>query len=151
VAATATERTRAASLASRLAAQKLEQVRGLAWGYGLDGTPRQDVSTSLAVASGSAGGGTGLAMSPPGSLEADTAGFVDYLDRSGRWLGAGSRPPEGTGFIRRWAIEPDALNPGDSLVVRVRVLQRHPAPPGGRSPSDRVAAEISLVRTRRPW
>ena len=87
-AAGAGDRSKDTSVATALASQKLEQLRSLAWGITTDGADLSDLQSDVArwpVGSG----GTGLAPSPPGTLQNDTAGYVDYLDAGGRWLAAG--------------------------------------------------------------
>ncbi|MBI3261570.1 MAG: hypothetical protein HYZ58_00290 [Acidobacteria bacterium] len=44
-----------------------------------------------------------LEPSPPGALDEDTHGYVEYLDAEGRLLG-GVGPPMSTLFVRRWSI-----------------------------------------------
>lgn len=44
-----------------------------------------------------------LAPGPPGTLDEDTHGYVEYLDAEGRVLGE-SGPPASTVFVRRWSI-----------------------------------------------
>jgi prepilin-type N-terminal cleavage/methylation domain-containing protein len=81
-----------ATTAVILAAQKMEQLRGEA--------------TAVVVG---------------GSLQADTAGFVDFLDAGGRPVaGAGDA---GVSFVRRWAIEPAPFDAAQSRVLRVRVFR----------------------------
>src|SRR5215216_2601559 len=77
-----------------MAEQKLEQLRGLTWGFDLagQGLPLTDTTTNLGV-SPPAHNGTGLNPSPSDSLERNTEGFVDFLDASGAWVGTGSTPP----------------------------------------------------------
>src|SRR6478736_3180208 len=52
--------------AAVLAQQKMEQLRGLAWGFDTLGLPVTDISTDISVVPEQAIGGTGLA--PGGSL-----------------------------------------------------------------------------------
>src|SRR3982751_2113275 len=47
--------------AALLAQQKMEQLRGLAWGFDNLGLPVTDISTNIAVVPEQAAGGTGLA------------------------------------------------------------------------------------------
>jgi hypothetical protein len=62
-----------------------------------------------------------LNPSPAGSLDANTPGYVDYLDRFGNWVGTGVAPADGTVYIRRWAIEPLPTNPNNTLILQVLV------------------------------
>jgi type II secretory pathway pseudopilin PulG len=107
---------------SILAAQKMEQLRGLTWGYTADapGLPITDTTTDLSTEPPTALG-TGLNASPAGSLDASTPGFVDYLDRFGQWVGTGAAPVDGTVYIRRWSIEPLPTNPNNTLIFQVLV------------------------------
>jgi len=70
---------------------------------------------------------TELAVSPPGVLDANTVGYVEYLDASGRSLGGASAvPTAGTVFIRRWSIDPvagDDGNPDHTIVLQVMVTR----------------------------
>lgn len=113
-----------------LAVQKMEQLRGLAWGYvegpnGTLGAPIADLTTNLAVEPPTPDG-AGLSPSPAGSLDTNTPGYVDFLDERGQWIGTGEQPPNGTVFVRRWSVSPLAENPGETLVLQVVVttLQR---------------------------
>jgi prepilin-type N-terminal cleavage/methylation domain-containing protein len=127
VAARAGDASREASLATALAAQKIDQLRTLAWGVEPDGTLRTDLESDVAYWPARPSGGAGLSLSPPGSLAADTAGYVDYLDANGRWVGAGVLPPGPAVFARRWAVE--AAHPAcpATLILRAAVWRRTPA------------------------
>jgi prepilin-type N-terminal cleavage/methylation domain-containing protein len=134
-AARVAELSRATTLAAILAAQKLEQLRSLAWGYDAEGGPV---------------GAPGL--SPSDSLAIDSAGFVDYLDEAGGWIGSGPSPPPQALFIRRWSVEEDTGGPPAVLTLRVVVLRRSgrgvAAPAGG--PSWIETARITSAKARRP-
>jgi prepilin-type N-terminal cleavage/methylation domain-containing protein len=104
----------ASSHATVLAAQKLEQLRGLTWG---------DTSTDTASAVESPAGGTGLSVSPAGSLATNVNGYVDYIDRFGVSLGGGTSIPPRTVYIRRWSIEPILSGSGSSIALRVFVTR----------------------------
>jgi hypothetical protein len=105
-----------------MAEQKIEQIRALTWGFDSDGNglPVSDTSTNLAVFPPTATGG-GLNPSPSDALEKNTAGFVDFLDASGTWVGTGSTPPATAVYIRRWSITPLPTNPNNTLVIQVLV------------------------------
>jgi prepilin-type N-terminal cleavage/methylation domain-containing protein len=115
-----------------LAQQKLEQLRGLTWGFDTLGLPESDLSTDLTAVSqqsgcptpAGGGSGTGLSASPSGSLIANVAGYVDYLDGNGCVLGGGSSAPTGTVYIRRWSVEPLPTNPNNTLILQVLVTRR---------------------------
>jgi type II secretory pathway pseudopilin PulG len=105
-----------------MAEQKMEQLRALTWGFDTDGQglPLSDTSTNLAVDPLSANG-AGLNPSPSSSLEANTPGYVDFLDAHGTYVGTGSTPPGTAVFIRRWAVTPLPTNPNNTLVLQVLV------------------------------
>ena len=113
----------ATTYASLLAQQKMEQLRSLAWGFDAYGLPLTDSTTDITVAPGSAVGGTGLGPSPPDALRRDTTGYVDYVDRFGAVLGAGTTPPAGAVFIRRWSVEPLPTDPANTVVLQVMVTR----------------------------
>ena len=143
---------RATTFASVLAQQKMEQLRGLTWGFDTLGLPLTDTSTNIAAAVESPTGGTGLTPSPTGTLGSNTNGYVDYLDATGKSLGSGSNPPQGTVFVRRWSIEPLPTNPNNTLVLQVLVFRN-----GSRGAVDNTVgvkrlpdeARIISVKTRK--
>src|SRR5262245_57757424 len=85
-----------------LAEEKMEQLRGLAWGFDPVGLPISDFTTDTSVEPAGPNG-TGLTPSPPNTLSADTQGYVDYIDRFGKSLGGGVNPPINTVYVRRWS------------------------------------------------
>ena len=104
-----------------LASQKMEQLRGLTWGFEPDsGLPVSDTTTDLTVDPPSPGGG-GLSPSPAGVLTTNLPGYVDYLDAQGGWIGRGVAPPAGTCYVRRWSITPLPASPGRTLILQVLV------------------------------
>lgn len=107
-----------------LAAQKMEQLRGLTWGFDPLGLPVSDVATDTTVSPEAATGGKGLAPSPSNTLQSNTTGYVDYLDAYGNALGGGTVVPDNTAYIRRWLIEPLPTNPNNTLVLQVLVTRR---------------------------
>jgi prepilin-type N-terminal cleavage/methylation domain-containing protein len=117
-------RSRVETTAVLLAHGRLEQLQSLGWGFGSVWMPAPgiDLVTDLSGPD-PAVGGNGLGGAPPGALDADSAGFVDYHDQAGRWLGRGTTPPDGTRFVRRWSVESVAGFP-DMRLLRVRVLDR---------------------------
>jgi prepilin-type N-terminal cleavage/methylation domain-containing protein len=122
-----------ATLAQTLARTRLEELRGLAWTSDAGVVPISDWSTDLSVTPSRPSGGTGLGVSPGGALLANVDGYCDFLDARGAWLAGGTRPPDGTAWVRRWAIDlPAAL----SDTVRVQVL----VVPLARAAADRVEA-----------
>jgi hypothetical protein len=124
IATQANHAARTTTFAAVLAEQKMEQLRGLTWGFDLLGLPLTDLSTDISVWPESPSGGSGLAPSPADALGSNTPGFVDYLDQYGRWVGTGSTPPAGTIYTRRWSIEPLPTNPNNTLVLQVLVTRR---------------------------
>jgi hypothetical protein len=123
-AALATTATRAALTARlststlALALQKVEQLTTITWAVDESGTLLTDEWTDLAVEPHGESG-AGLGLSPPGSLLANTAGFGDFLDARGVWIGSGVSPPAGAAFVRRWQVEPIAGPVDRSITVRV--------------------------------
>jgi prepilin-type N-terminal cleavage/methylation domain-containing protein len=105
-----------------MAEQKLEQLRGLTWGFDPQGQglPLSDTTTNLAVSPTTATG-FGLNPSPSDSLDRNTAGYVDFLDTNGTWVGTGTTPPGTAMYIRRWNIKPLPTNPNNTLVLQVIV------------------------------
>jgi type II secretory pathway pseudopilin PulG len=114
-----------------LAEQKMEQLRGLNWGFDMLGLPLSDLSTNAAAfeatgecAAATGGAAVGLSPSPSGTLATSTDGYVDYVDINGCGLGGGGTAPAGTVYIRRWSIEPLPTNPNNTLVLQVLVTRR---------------------------
>ena len=104
-----------------LAAEKMEQLRGLAWGFDEIGLPVQDYTTNIAV-DPPANNGVGLSPSPNDALSANVNGYVDYVDRSGNTLGGGPFAPANTLYVRRWSVEPLPTNPNNTLILQVLVF-----------------------------
>lgn len=128
--------SRVKTMATSLAARQLEHLQSLAWGCAADGSAVGD-----------------LAMSPPGALDVDTAGFVDYLDDGGVAVGSGLSPPAAATFTRRWSLEPDdGRVPPRTIVLRVVVLRRETSRARSSSGTTSRVETIRLVgvRTRRP-
>lgn len=65
-----------------------------------------------------------LSLSPDSSLELDTTGYVEYLDKKGVVLSGGPTPGPGTAFIRRWSITPMPADPESQVVIRVLILAK---------------------------
>jgi type II secretory pathway pseudopilin PulG len=139
------DRARALSVASVLAAEKMEQLRSLSWGFDFTGVPSSDTSADLTVSPERPTGGTGLRPSPADALDRNVEGYCDFLDATGSSLGSGSSPPLNTSYIRRWSVAPLAANPANGLVVQVRVVSSA----DGNLPAGRTAAgEARLVSIR---
>ena len=141
---------------SVLALEKMEQLRGLTWGFavgpgGTLGAPVSDSSTNISV-DPPITGGPGLSASPSGTLEANTVNYVDYLGADGTWLGTGASPPTGTVYIRRWAVQPLPANPSNTLVLQVMAttlrqeLLRESA--GSAGPRGRLPADTWLISVK---
>jgi prepilin-type N-terminal cleavage/methylation domain-containing protein len=99
------------------ASARMDELRSLPFAFDADGQRVTDLSTNLA-ASSPGPGGTGLTAGGA-TLETSVSGFVDYLDGSGAWVGAGPAPAPGAVFVRRWAVE--APDGPDLLVLQVLV------------------------------
>ncbi len=123
-----------------MAEQKLEQLRSLTWGFDLagQGLPVSDTTTNLTVTPPTQDG-SGLNPSPVDSLEQNTAGFVDFVDGAGAWVGAGTTPPATAVYIRRWSIQPLPTNPNNTLVIQVLVTP---------VASEQARVESAFTRTR---
>lgn len=128
-----------------LATARMEQLRSLDWGYGEASNvlPSSDFATDLST-DPSNGAGTGLRPSPSAALDVNTPGFVDFLDRHGRWLGTGVTAPAGATFVRRWSIEPDSAS-ADTLILQVRVMTVRSSLLVSTSNSPRLRDEARLV------
>jgi type II secretory pathway pseudopilin PulG len=140
------------TFASVLATQKMEQLRGLTYGFDTLGLPLTDTSTNLAVNPLSPTGGKGLSPSPTGALRANTDGYVDYLDVYGKTVGTGgSTIPNGTTYIRRWSIEPLPTNPNNTVVLQVMVTRSTNRGSADAGKVDRLPdeARIITVKTRK--
>lgn len=136
-----------------MAVQKMEQLRALTWGFDSAGAGGlySDTTTDLSVEPHGSGGG-GLQNSPPGSLDRDVAGYVDYLDSAGRWIAGGSTAPPAAAYVRRWQIR--AAGIADTLIIDVIVTTAAHARALGaggvaRRPVWPMAA-VTAIKTRRP-
>ena len=152
VSAHANRAAREATFASILARAKMEQLRGLAWGFDNLGWAVTGTTTDTTVVPESPTGGTGLAPSPSGSLARNAVGYCDYLDGAGRPLGGGAVPPAAAVFIRRWSVEPLPTNSGNAVVLQVVVTTRRDH--GTADPDTTVRrlpeeARLVSVRTRK--
>lgn len=141
------------TLATVLAAQKMEQLRALTWGFDRLGAPVSDFATDTAVSPPAATGGTGLRASPADALAVNVDGYVDFVGPFGESLGGGVDPPEGALYTRRWSIAPLPANPDGTLVLQVFVFRV-----GGRGddlPADQPVARfpeearLTTVKTRK--
>jgi type II secretory pathway pseudopilin PulG len=113
---------RSITAATVLAAQKMEQLRTLAWAFDAAGAPVSDLSTDTTVVPEQASGGTGLSPSSHGALSENRAGYFDFVDVNGRALGGGTHPPAGTAFVRRWSIDRLPLATTEAVLIQVAVM-----------------------------
>jgi hypothetical protein len=154
VAIQATHGARNQTSTATLAEQKMEQLRSLTWGFDTSGQnlPVSDTSTNLSQQPAT-DDGNGLNPSPAGTLDTNTAGYVDYLDRRGEWVGTGATPPATAVFIRRWSIQPLPTNPNNTLVLQVLVtpIRREQNLSGAEGPRRRYPddALLTTVKTRK--
>ncbi|MCU1385085.1 MAG: hypothetical protein JWL71_3782 [Acidobacteria bacterium] len=95
----ANARARAATVSVLLAEDKMEKLVAAFW--------REDVP------------GATLGASPAGTLDRNTPGYCDYVDRNGQPLGGGPEPPPGAVYLRRWSIEPLPIYPDSTRVLQV--------------------------------
>jgi hypothetical protein len=143
---------RTGSYSTMLAQQKMEQLRGLTWGFDTLGLPMSDTTTNTAAPTETPTGGTGLSPSPQGTLTSRMSGWVDYVDAAGNVLGGGTTVPPNALYIRRWAIEPLPTNPNNTIVIHVLVTTK---PSRGAADADnstvrlRDEARLVTVKTRK--
>jgi type II secretory pathway pseudopilin PulG len=139
--------SRNTTYATVLAEQKIEQLRGLAWGFDSQGLPVSDISTDTAVSPETPNGGTGLAPSPASALQENTPGYVDFVDQWGNVVEA-----DQAAYVRRWSIEPLPTNPNNTLIIQVLVARNRPRGIGAddgnvaRLPEE---ARVVTVKTRK--
>ena len=134
-----------------LAQDKMEQLRGLVWGFDELGLPVNDYTTNLGVNPPDATG-VGLSPSPDDALASNITGYVDYVDREGTVLGGGGAPPAGTVFVRRWSLESLPTNPNNTLILQVLVFSvgdREAAGTGVVLDRTRDEARLVTVKTRK--
>src|SRR5438128_755994 len=153
--AVSTQRNKSAKntgFAAVLAQQKMEQLRGLTWGFDTLGLPTTDTTTDTTVVPESPNGGTGLSPAPAGTLRQNTLGFVDYLDAQGRSLGGTTTNTPATAvYIRRWAVEPLPTNPNNTIVIQVLVTRHRNRGTADQGNSSRLPdeARVISVKTRK--
>jgi len=125
---------------SILAEQKMQQLRALTWGYDSAGQPVSDTTSNTAASTETSNGGTGLSPSPAHTMTSNISGWVDYVDQFGKVLGGGADPLPKTVYIRRWAIEPLASSPGNTILIHVLVTTRT-----SRGSADRPGSTATLA------
>lgn len=111
--------SRAQTMTTTLASARLEQLRTLAFDFDDAGVRVTDLATDVS-AQQPGPGGSGLSSAGADSLQTSIAGFVDYLDSHGQWVGTGTSVPAAAVFIRRWSIDAFEGSP-DALVLQVLV------------------------------
>ena len=112
---------RQADVAQRAAVERLEELRALAWTSDGAVVPVSDWSSNLTLSLPAGTGGPGLGASPGDTLATSVAGYADFIDADGRWLGAGTTPPTDAAWVRRWSVH--ALSaPPDTLLLQVVVV-----------------------------
>jgi type II secretory pathway pseudopilin PulG len=124
MAAASTRAARQQTLAMQLARDKLEQLAALTWAVrsvgGVD-VLASDVTTNVSRLPATTDG-SGTRASPSDSLGASRATYADYLDARGRWLSAGTSPPAGAGFVRRWWLARTGAGSSEMLLYQVIVV-----------------------------
>ncbi len=118
----ANRRSEASTRASSLATEKMEQLRGLMWGFDALGLPTADYSSDLTTMPERDDFGVGLTPSPAGALDRSLAGYSDFAKADGRTLQGAGSAPSGAFFERRWSIDPLPENP-DTIVLQVAVFR----------------------------
>jgi type II secretory pathway pseudopilin PulG len=137
-----------ASYTTTLAAEKMEQLRSLTWGFDSSNLPIQDFTSNISV-DPPANNGPGLSPSPANALSSNVNGWVDYVDRNGVTLGGGPFPPAGTVYVRRWSVEPLPTNPNNTLILQVLTFALNDrSNDGNGAVLDRVADEARLVTVK---
>jgi type II secretory pathway pseudopilin PulG len=149
------DRARHRAMGIVLARAKLEQLMSLTWSARSVGGVlmlSSDETTDASRAPPTTAG-RGTLPSPTDALAVPHAGYVDYLDAQGQWVGAasGTAVPAGAVYVRRWSVERSGAGAAELLIVQVMVTTavsvRAGAAAFGRS--DRDAVWISGARLRR--
>ena len=131
-----------------LAEQKIEQLRALQYTFDNTGLPVQDTETDLAVYPPAATGGKGLSPHTDNTLQSNTNGYVDYLDKWGRTLGGGTVLPAETAYIRRWSVEPLPTNPNNVVILQVLVTRVRDRGTGNSGSVSRGPQEARLMTVK---
>jgi Tfp pilus assembly protein PilV len=82
-------------------------------------------------------------VSPARTLTSSLDGWFDFVDRRGRPTAAGASSAAGSGYLRRWSVEP--LIDGASLVVQVEVTEIRNATAAAAVPASRRTDAVRLV------
>ena len=112
-----------------LAQQKMEQLRGLTWGFDILGCRSATTPPTRSVVAGSGctasrGGRHGPVAVAWGTLSRTPPAGSTYLDGNGC---ISRRRHDGAGqaiYIRRWSVEPLPTNPNNTLILQVLVTRR---------------------------
>jgi len=145
----ANSNARASTFANVLAQQKMEQLRGLVWGFNTQNNPVSDHQTNLAVTPPAANGGPGLSPSPSDTLIRSTVGYVDYLDSAGTYLGTATLPVAGAVYVRRWSVTPLSEDPNNTLVLQVTVSRTRGSAAAGAAVRLPDEARLMSIKTRK--
>jgi hypothetical protein len=149
IATRANQNAQRGTFSATLAQEKMEQLRGLSWGFDDLGLPINDFATNLAVDPPHPTSGVGLTPSPGDALASNMVGYVDYLDRDGKAVGAGAVPPPNAAYVRRWSVEPLPTNPNNTLILQVVSFSvRDRANTGTGTVLDRTRNEARLVSVK---
>lgn len=152
IAVRANQSAQRGTYATTLAQEKMEQLRGLAWGFDDLGLPINDLTTNL-TNDPATNDGVGLQPSPAGALSSNQTGYVDYVNRDGNTIGGGPNPPVDTAYVRRWSVEPLPTNPNNTLILQVLVFRVGARPDDGGSVAVlnnvRDEARLVSVKTRK--
>lgn len=133
---------RSQGVAVLAASARLDELRSLRFEFDGGGQRVTDVSTRLAVYPPGPGGG---GLTPGGAtLDSNVPGFVDYLDASGAWLGAGPSTPPAAAYLRRWAIDA----PGDPDLLVLQVLVRPLSEGAGDARAGIAGVRLVTLRAR---
>ena len=138
-----------------LAQQKMEQLRGLTWGFDTHRPAAVRYDERHSPSCPSCRGGTGLTPSPRVARSAAlSTATCDYLDARGNRSAAARIRRPARSYIRRWSIEPLPTNPNNTLILQVLVTRSRSrgvadteeADAGPRLPDE---ARIISVKTRK--
>jgi len=146
VSARANSSAKTATFTSVLAAEKLEQLRALTWGFDAAGAAISDTTTDVTVFPPTPLDGVGLTPSPAGVLTQNITGYCDFLDARGQSLGSGDVAPVTAIFVRRWSIDVLPSNPANTLVLQVLVTRVRDGAPAGVRPDE---VRLITVKTRK--
>lgn len=141
--------SRSTTYAAVLAEQKLEELRSLTYGFDENGLPIGDSTTNTASPDEPPNGGTGLEPSPPGALQENTTGYVDFVDQWGNKVGTGDKePPTEALYTRRWSITPLPTNPNNTLILQVLVTRNRNRGEADKGAVSRLPDEARLITVK---